>query len=233
LLTPGGLINEIGLHVEPVWRRVTEGEQRWPVTVAMLTAIALQFALPTRLVFGPRWFLPALQIAVVVGLVVSSPVRIDRLSRPLRAASLTLVGIVSFGNAFSAFRLIRGLVSGTESESPAALLLTGAAIWMTNVLVFAFWYWDLDRGGPAQRARGAGGYPAFLFVQMQSPGVAPVDWQPTFVDYLYLSFTNATAFSPTDVLPLARWAKLTMMLQSLVSLSTVALVIARAVNILK
>jgi uncharacterized membrane protein len=101
------------------------------------------------------------------------------------------------------------------------------------VLVFSFWYWDLDRGGPAQRAIGKGGFPAFLFVQMQTPDVAPADWKPTFVDYLYLSFTNATAFSPTDVLPLARWTKLTMMLQSIVSLSTVALVIARAVNILK
>lgn len=144
-----------------------------------------------------------------------------------------MVGIVSFGNAFSAFRLIRGLVSGTEGESPGPLLLTGAAIWLTNVLVFAFWYWNLDGGGPAERPEGHSGFPAFLLAQMQSPDVAPPDWKPTFVEYLYLSFTNATAFSPTDVLPLARWAKLTMMLQSIVSLSTVALVIARAVNILK
>jgi len=128
----------------------------------------------------------------------------------------------------------RDLEPGTDrTHLSSHPLLTGAAIWLTNVLVFAFWYWDLDGGGPAQRAIGAGGYPAFLFAQMQSPEVAPDDWKPTFVDYLYLSFTNATAFSPTDVLPLARWAKLTMMLQSLVSLSTVALVIARAVNILK
>ena len=234
IAVPGGqLIGEIGGYVQPVQRRVTSGEHRWPVTLAMATAIALQFALPTRLVFGPRWFLPALQAAVVLGLVISSPVRIERISVPIRVASLTLVAIVSFGNAFSAFRLVRGLISGTEGESAGSLLLTGAAIWLTNVLVFAFWYWDLDGGGPAQRAIGAGGYPAFLFAQMQSPEVAPDDWKPTFVDYLYLSFTNATAFSPTDVLPLARWAKLTMMLQSLVSLSTVALVIARAVNILK
>jgi hypothetical protein len=227
------LIDEVGGWVQPAWQRATKGEPRWPVTLAMVVAIGLQFALPTRLVFGPRWFLPVLQGAVVVALVISSPVRIERRSRPLRIASLGLVAIVSFGNAFSAFRLIRGLIAGTEGEAPGALLATGAAIWLTNVLVFAFWYWDLDRGGPAARAHGTGGYPAFLFAQMQSPDLAPPNWRPTFVDYLYLSFTNATAFSPTDVLPFAEWAKLTMMLQSMVSLATVALVIARAVNILK
>ena len=112
-------------------------------------------------------------------------------------------------------------------------MITGGAIWLTNVIVFALWYWEVDRGGPAARANARKTHPDFLFAQMSSPELVDKDWEPTFVDYLFLSFTNATAFSPTDVLPLTRWAKLTMMLQSAVSLSTVALVIARAVNILR
>ena len=130
------------------------------------------------------------------------------------------------------FRLIKGIIRGVEGKNPGPLLFTGGAIWVGNVLVFALWYWEVDRGGPARRARGDDPYPDFVFPQMQSPSMAPPDWEPWFVDYLYLSFTNATAFSPTDVLPFSRWAKVVMMLQSGVSLMTVALVVARAVNIL-
>ena len=101
------------------------------------------------------------------------------------------------------------------------------------MIVFSLWYWDLDRGGPVARAHAMRAHPDFLFPQMASPELAPPDWEPLFVDYFYTSFTNATAFSPTDVMPLSRWAKLAMMLQSAVSLATLALVIARAVNILK
>jgi len=139
---------------------------------------------------------------------------------------------LSLGNAVSAVRLVLGLLHGTLDVDAPSLLLSGGAIWLTNVLVFAFWYWELDRGGPADRAYAIAHHPDLLFPQMSAPELAPASWEPLFVDYLYVSFTNATAFSPTDVLPLARWAKLTMLLQSLVSLSTLALVIARAVNIL-
>jgi uncharacterized membrane protein len=111
--------------------------------------------------------------------------------------------------------------------------LTGAAIWATNVIVFGLWYWEFDRGGAIERAAGDRQYPDLLFPQMTSPDLAPPDWEPGFVDYLYVSFTNATAFSPTDVLPMTRWAKLTMMTQSAISVVTLALVIARAVNILR
>jgi hypothetical protein len=121
--------------------------------------------------------------------------------------------------------------SRTEGNDAGALLSTGAAIWLTNIIAFAVWYWQFDRGGPAAHARRA--LPDFQSVQMQNPDLAHPEWEPQFVDYLYLSFTNATAFSPTDVMPLSRWAKLTMLGQSLVSLVTLALVIARAVNILK
>jgi len=146
--------------------------------------------------------------------------------------SMSLIAVMSLANAWSAARLVVGLVEGTVGKDPTTLLLTGAAIWLTNVIVFCLWYWELDRGGPVARVYATRTLPDFLFVQMQNPELAPDDWEPAFVDYLYLSFTNATAFSPTDVLPLSRWAKLMMMLQSIVSLVTVALVIARAVNIL-
>ncbi len=106
-------------------------------------------------------------------------------------------------------------------------------MWVTNVIAFALWYWEFDRGGPVHRAAGTVQHPDLMFPQMASPQLAAADWEPYFTDYLYLSFTNATAFSPTDVMPLARWAKMAMLVQSAVSLSIGALVIARAINILK
>jgi uncharacterized membrane protein len=141
--------------------------------------------------------------------------------------------VASLANAWSAGNLVVGLVQGAEGSDPAALLVTGGDIWLTNILIFALWYWDLDRGGPGSRARAERNKPDFLFPEMTSPELADVDWEPHFVDYLYLAYTNATAFSPTDTLPFSRWSKLAMMLQSAVSLTTGALVIARAVNILK
>jgi uncharacterized membrane protein len=219
--------------VLPAWRRITRGESRWPVTVAIVAAIAMQLALPVRFATRPRWLLPILAALLLTGIVAVNPGRIDRPSQVLRTTTMSLVGVLSLANAWSAARLVIALVRGTAGEDAAPLLLTGAAIWLTNVIVFSLWYWELDRGGPVARALGAARHPDFLFAQMQSPELAPSDWEPAYPDYLYLSFTNATAFSPTDVLPLSRWTKLVMMAQSLVSLATVALVIARAVNILK
>ncbi|MDQ1515822.1 MAG: hypothetical protein QOE80_1652 [Actinomycetota bacterium] len=217
----------------PAWKRVTQGEPRWPVSLGIIAAIAMQLALPGRLAPHPRWLLPSLEALLLVGLVVTNPHRLNRESPPVRAGSLVLIAVISLANAWSAIRLVHGLVLGTNGQDAGPLLMTGAAIWLTNVIVFTLWYWDLDRGGPVARAHARRRHPDFLFAQMDCPDLAPEDWEPAFVDYLYLSFTNATAFSPTDVLPLSRWAKLTMMLQSAVSLVTVALVIARAVNILK
>ena len=217
----------------PAWRRVTEGEPRWQVTLAVLSAIGLQLSLPDRLSVHPRALLPVLEAALLIGLIVANPRRIDRQSQRLRAASSVLIALISIANASSAARLVVDLVRTLDRETPARLLLSGGAIWLTNVIVFALWYWELDRGGPAARAHGQQEHPDFLFVQMSSPELSPPDWEPTFPDYFYLSFTNATAFSPTDTLPLTRWAKMLMLLQSAVSLATVALVIARAVNILK
>ncbi|AEW92698.1 MULTISPECIES: DUF1345 domain-containing protein [Streptomycetaceae] len=218
---------------QPAWRRETEGEQRWAVTAAVLLAAAVQWSLPPRLSFRPHWLLPLLEVVLLIGLFAANPRRIRRRSPLMRSASLALAALVSVANGWSAAALVRGLVLGREGEDAGPLLMTGAGIWLTNVIVFALWYWEWDRGGPVHRAAGTRQYPDFLFPQMQESALAPPGWEPGFLDYFYLSFTNATAFSPTDVMPLSRWAKMLMLAQSAVSLITVALVIARAVNILK
>lgn len=221
------------VRVQPVaWRARTRGEPRWVPSLAVAAAIGLQWALPTRLAIRPWWVLPAVGSVLLAALWIADPRHIDRRAAHLRVMSIALTVVLSGGNAVSAVRLVLGVLHGTLRVDAPSLLLSGGAIWLTNVVVFAFWYWELDRGGPADRAHGIKHHPDLLFPQMTSPELAPASWEPLFVDYLYVSFTNAAAFSPTDVLPLARWAKLTMLLQSLVSLSTLALVIARAINIL-
>jgi hypothetical protein len=218
----------------PAWKRPTEGEARWQATVSVVIAIALQFPLSGRFVLvRPVWLLPAVEALLLVALVLANPRRINNESKAIRMLSLFLVAIFSLTNAWSVGRLVVGLVDGTEGENAGRLLITGGAIWLTNVIVFALWYWEFDRGGPVARANATRIYPDFQFVQMTSPQLAPPEWEPAFGDYAYLSFTNAAAFSPTDVLPLTRWAKMAMTVQSAVSIVTVALVVARAVNILK
>lgn len=232
-LAGSGAVNEGGDTVlAPAWRRVTQGEHRWPVSIAVIVAIGLQVTLPDRVAAHPRWLLPGIEVTLLGGLVLANPTRISRRSAQLRAASIALIFVITATNAWSAGRLVDGLLNGRATTDATSLLLTAASVWSTNVISFALWYWEMDRGGPAARAHFTQPHPDFLFAQMQNPELAPADWEPTFVDYLYLSFTNATAFSPTDVLPLARWTKLTMLVQSAVSLLTVALVIARAVNTL-
>lgn len=199
----------------------------------MLAAVALQLLLPERLVFRPEWLLPTLELLLLVVLVPASRIRTRRTISLLRGGGLTLAAMVSLANGWSAVLLIRGLVRGTEGSDAGALLMTGAGIWLTNVIVFALWYWEWDRGGPAARAEGSHDYPDFLFPQMQSKELTQADWEPAFADYLYVSFTNATAFSPTDTMPMSRWAKLLMALQASISLLTLALVVARAVNIFR
>jgi uncharacterized membrane protein len=218
----------------PAWLRKTPGERRWPVTLSVVVAIVLQVLLPPHLTEPlPRAVLPALEGALGIGLTIANPVRIERGGTAVRAASIVLIGLMTLANAASAVLLIRAIVRGQPVTTAPALLASGASIWATNVIAFALWYWEFDRGGPVSRAQGTARHPDLMFPQMTAPELAPPDWEPHFVDYLYLSFTNATAFSPTDVMPLARWAKLTMLVQSAVSLAVGALVIARAVNILR
>ena len=218
----------------PAWLRRTDGERRWPVGSAIVAAIALQaFVVPRDMAFQPWWLLPGVEVVLLIALTVANPTRINRESTVLRGLALTLVLAASVATAWSAGRLVYEIVAGRGQTADAVrLLLNGGAIWLTNVIVFALWYWEMDRGGPAARANARDSHPDFLFAQMAAPELADHDWEPYFLDYLYLSFTNATAFSPTDTLPLSRWAKLAMMFQSAVSLATLALVVARAVNIL-
>jgi uncharacterized membrane protein len=218
--------------VEPAWRRVTDGESVLPVMIAIGVTIVLEATLAAR-VASPRWPFVALSSVLLVALGIASPLHLNRRSRPLRALTLLLIASMSIANIITGTRLVIDLVNAQGIRDPAKLLLTGGAIWLTNVIVFSLWYWEFDRGGPVARALASGAAPDFLFPQMTSPELAPADWKPEYVDYLYLSFTNAMAFSPTDVMPLSRWTKVTMLLQSLVSLLIAVLVIARAVNILK
>jgi uncharacterized membrane protein len=218
----------------PAWRRDTRGEPRWPVTISIIVAIVLQRLLPDQLSMRPlpTLLLPVLEVGVLVGLVIANPVRIERRGVFVRWVSIVLILVITAANAASAVLLIHQIITGHAGGKAGPLLASGAAIWATNVIAFALWYWEFDRGGPVHRAHGTFQYLDFLFPQMTVEDLTPPDWEPQFVDYLYLSFTNATAFSPTDVMPLVRWAKLTMLVQSAVSLSLGALVIARAVNIL-
>jgi uncharacterized membrane protein len=215
----------------PAWMRRTRGEHRWPSALAVVVAIGLQLVLPNRVVPQAGYLLPVLEAALLVALVAVNPFRINRESALLRTVGLALTVLVGLSNGWSVVLLVRYLVNGGPI-SPAELLTAGAGIWLTNVLVFALAYWELDRGGPAARAAATHTRPDFLFAQMQSPQLADPDWEPQFVDYLYLAFTNATALSPTDVLPLSRPAKVTMMVQSAIAFTVVVLVVARAVNVL-
>ncbi|HEY0719348.1 MAG TPA: hypothetical protein VGD68_17175 [Streptosporangiaceae bacterium] len=219
----------------PAWRQPTKGEPRWHIILAVTAAMFLQTPLPGRLVlFRPSWLLPVLEVALLVTLVgLDRQYRLNRETKVLRVLSMAATGLLSVANAWSAVRLIAGLINGTEGNSAGPLLASGAVIWLTNVIVFSWWYWELDRGGPAARANGTHQCPDFMFPQMTSPELSRPDWEPMYLDYAYLAFTNATAFSPTDVMPMTRWAKATMALQSMVSIVVVALVVARAVNILK
>ncbi|MCU1491915.1 MAG: putative rane protein [Acidimicrobiaceae bacterium] len=231
------LLGSEGRSVEarlgPAWQRAHAGDHRLPVSAVVALAIALQVLLPNRFSINPIWLLPALEGALGIGLAAANPHRIDRSSRALRASSLLLIALISLANGWSALLLVHGLVVGRAGLGASTLLFTGGEIYLTNIIVFGLWYWEFDRGGPVARAQAQRRYPDFLFPQMSNPELAPPDWTTHFFDYLWLSYTNATAFSPTDVMPFSRWAKQLMMLQSAISLVTIALVVARAVNILK
>lgn len=200
---------------------------------AVLAAIGLQLALPERLSLGPRWSLPGIEGALAVGLLAANPFRMQRDGPLIRRASLLLVAVMSLANGASAVLLVRGLLHGALSGGAGTLLADGGEVYLTNIIAFALWFWELDRGGPVARAAARRAHPDFLFPQMTAPHLAAPDWRPTFTDYLYLSYTNATAFSPTDTMPLCRWAKMLMLLQSGIALITAALVIARAVNVFR
>ncbi|WP_336087102.1 DUF1345 domain-containing protein [Nocardia sp. SSK8] len=216
----------------PTWQLPSEGESRLAATAAVLGIVVVQVLLPNEFLPSPAWVLPALELGVLAILVIVNPSRMDREERWIRGLSLVLTGLISITTALSAMRLVRDIVASQVDQEPTELLGSGALIWATNVIAFSLWYWEFDRGGPAARANGREPVPDFLFPQMQDPTTADKDWRPEYLDYLYLSFTNAASFAPADVLPLSRWCKAVMLAQSAISLVIATLVIARAISIL-
>jgi len=208
-------------------------EPRWPAMLALLAVGGLRFALPKELAIGPDW-LVLVVVAVLLIPTVTARMRGNHMLNQVLGYLLT--SIITLDMCWSLYLLIRALPS--HKEAPQTLLLSAAALWITNILVFASWYWRLDAGGPrAREIRGVHTDGAFLFPQMTLDQTSKRDmgeecWSPGFVDYLFLAFNTSTAFSPTDVPVLSRWAKLLMMVQALISFATVALLAARAVNIL-
>jgi len=215
----------------PHWHRPHRGEPRWPVSFVVAVVILLQYLLPTSLSLKSQHAIIIVEIILTIALFAISPGRISKHRRSTWWTGVALTGVMTASNIASAVHLLEKLIDGTI-RSPANLLAFGGSIWLTNMVVFSLWYWEFDRGGPGARAEAIDPYPDFLFPQMTDPSYAPLEWKPTYFDYLFTSYTNASAFSPTDVMPLTRWAKMLMMIQSATSLVTVGLVIARAVNIL-
>jgi uncharacterized membrane protein len=214
------------------WGIPSHYEPRWPALLAVLAAIALQLVLPPRLTqgLGNRFLIPALEGALIVVLLVVNPGHISKEESRFRLFGIAVIALITVANVVSLCELIHALLYGSKAGG-RPLVYASVPIWLTNIIVFGLWYWELDRGGPAGRQLSDHPRPDFLFPQMSSPGCAP-GWTPDFLDYLYTSFTNATAFSPTDTMPLTVWSKLLMMVQSVASLVTVAVVISRAVGIL-
>ena len=220
------------LHITPHWHRPHEGEHRWPVSAVVALVVALQFSLPKALSLSLQRPICLVEVFLLVSLLLLNPMRINKHLPSIRLLGLLLVGLMMLSNTASALKLIDSIVTRSVTDA-RSLLLSGSSIWLTNVVVFALWFWELDRGGPGKRAQATHPFPDFIFPQMSDPTYAPKTWHPNFFDYLYTSFTNASAFSPTDVMPLTRWAKALMLLQSMTALLMVGLVIARAVNILR
>jgi uncharacterized membrane protein len=220
----------------------------WP-TAAIIAAAALYADLPARFVAGSsagvfsvvRWLVPGLTMLVLAALLASVPgSRLmqalgwhgHRLHLTRRWLSLAMIAVVSAANAASILLLVHLLVNGVQANA-ASLLRAALHMWSVNVLLFALWYWQLDGGGPGARPTCEPTARDFLFPQQSEPALLEGGWHPMFLDYLYVSFTNATAFSPTDAMPLSRWAKMLMLVQSAISLTLAVMVVARAVNILR
>lgn len=219
----------------------------WLARASVLAIVALQLLMINDLVVGPRWFAPAVELALLVPLSVATvwtqmSVReaqthahwqlIARVRYMIRLLALFMTAIITLINFEALIQLVHALLLGQATKVGQTLLLDALNIWITNVLIFALWFWSIDRGGPASHGVVQACRCDFLFPHMTMNTPEAEGWKPGFIDYLYLAFTNATAFSPTDTLPLSRRAKLLMMFESLVSLLTIALVAARAVNIL-
>ena len=216
----------------PSWRWPGKAESRWPAFAAAVIIIAGQTWVAASLSLRPVWAYP---IVAGVFLLASVAVYVPSQAEPgraLRVLSIGLVAVLVIANAVGIVLLVHGVFVGSRL-SPSGLLLAGAALWIVNVAVFALIYWELDGGGPEARAEGRRDYPDLVFPQQQQDqqGLAPSDWKPTFPDYLYVSLTSATAFSPTDAMPYSRRAKLVMGIEDTLALVIAAMLVARAINI--
>lgn len=227
-----------GRDNDPAWGYTAPDIDRWPAALAVVAAMLLYLTLPDNLTFQfgtqfewLRWAVLGIEAALVIPLAATDMSERWEHGTWQRPTSIALIAIVNAANVLSLIYLVDRLVHGGH-EAGTSLLSAAASIWLTNILVFALWYWELDRGGPHDRCTVVRRNPDFLFPQMSTPQAMRKRWTPDFLDYLYVSFTNATAFSPTDTMPLTEWAKTLMMVQSAASLLTIALVFARAVNIL-
>jgi len=210
------------------------GEARWPMALAVVATGVLRGTLPSELRNGDaRW--PMLVVVILlVALIIGDPGRIDRDVPWLRVLTTVLIGVITLSNAEAAVRLVISIIDVTPFTNNAKVLLaSGGTIWLTNVIAFGLWYWDLDRGGPAARATGNGHPPALVFPEMKNEEHMAPGWSPKFVDYFHFAFATATAFSPTDVSAIRPWMKLMLMAEEAISLIVALLVVARAVNILK
>jgi hypothetical protein len=229
---------------DPAAARANPGEARYAAGAAIVVAVTLYLLLPNHLIVGPRFVVPVLELALSVPLLVANPHRFTRETAGLRAISIGLVGLIAVANMTALGLLVTTLVDG-HAEPGRLLLLGSAQVWVTNMIAFALAYWELDRGGPVARAlRPRAQLPPadFRFPQDEDhDAVAEVaarssllsDWSPAFFDYLYVSITNSTAFSPTDTMPLSHRAKMLMSVQSLSAMVLMVIVIARGVNVLQ
>ena len=209
------------------------GERRWPPALAIVVLIAIPFLVSKHVFPRALWWAAPIEFALLLAITIIDPGRIDRRSQLLRVLSIVLTLLLAAMATVGTVWLVVELVDGAKDlENATTLLETGALVWIDVNLTFALLYWELDGGGSAERLHDAPKYPDLAFPEHLNPPVAPPGWRPIFVDYFYLAFTNATAFSPTDVMPLARWAKMTMVAQALMSIVILSLVIANAVNLL-
>jgi uncharacterized membrane protein len=204
----------------------------WPVQLAVLTAIVLQLVLPDIFSVGTRYFIPVIEALLLVALSFTTPKERIFKSLARRINVILLIAATSVGNAYSLWEITRQLLSGGTLSNGRALILASINIFLTNIIIFGLWYWEMDGGGPGERQHIAKYEQDFLFPQHHSEAYKHPDWKPTFLDYLYVSSTNAMTFGPADTKPLSRRAKMLMLLQSTISLIVVALVAARAVGIL-
>jgi hypothetical protein len=206
-------------------------EPFWEAQLAVLVTVALYLGLPTRLTVGPRWLVPSLEGVLLFGLAISTPYLHHTQSPVRRRITIGLIAVVTAASFTAEGLLVHALLAGGGTGG-RTLVFSAAQIWFTNVAVFGLWFWEIDRGGPHMRTAPEPRAPDFLFPQMDARETPLRDWRPAFLDYLYVAFTNASAFSPTDAMPLSVRVKSLMLIESIASFLTVGLVAARAVNIL-